>query len=106
MKAPSMLRAGLVLLLTPPTANAVAAPASPAASAAKVGKGTGTITALDPRTVTIKHGPIPAIGWPAMTMAFRASPPALLKNLRAGQRVAFTAKAQGMNAQVTAIRPQ
>lgn len=108
MKAPSMLRAGLVLLLTPLTANAVAAPASPAASAAKVGKGTGTITALDPRagTVTIKHGPIPAIGWPAMTMAFRASPPALLKNLRAGQRVAFTAKAQGMNAQVTAIRPQ
>ena len=108
MKVSSMLRAGLVLLLTPLAASALAAPASPAASVAKIGKGTGTITALDPRaaTVTIKHGPIPAIGWPAMTMTFRASPPALLKNLRAGQRVGFTAKAQGMNAQVTAIKPQ
>lgn len=41
-----------------------------------------------------------------MTMTFRASPPTLLKNLRTGQRVGFTAKAQGMNAEVTAIRPQ
>ena len=108
MKMPSTIRAGLVLLLTPLTANAMAAPASPPASAAKVGKGVGTITALDPRggTVTIKHGPIGAIGWPAMTMTFRASPPALLKNLRAGQRVGFTAKAQGMNAEVIAITPQ
>jgi Cu(I)/Ag(I) efflux system protein CusF len=108
MKVSSMLRAGLVLLLTPLAANALAAPASPAASAAKVGKGIGTITALDPRagTVTIKHGAIAAIGWPAMTMTFRASPPALLKGLRAGQQVGFTAKAQGMNAEVTAIRPQ
>lgn len=108
MKKSLMLRAGLVLLLTPLAANALAAPVSPAASAAKVGKGTGTITALDPRagTVTIKHGPIPAIGWPAMTMTFRASPPTLLKSLRPGQRVAFTAKAQGMNAEVTAIKPQ
>lgn len=108
MKKSLMLRAGLVLLLTPLAANALAAPVSPAASAAKVGKGTGTITALDPRagTVTIKHGPIPAIGWPAMTMTFRASPPALLKSLRPGQRVVFTAKARGMNAEVTAIKPQ
>ncbi len=108
MKKSLMLRAGLVLLLTPLATNALAAPVSPAASAAKVGKGTGTITALDPRagTVTIKHGPIPVIGWPAMTMTFRASPPALLKGLRARQRVGFTAKAQGMNAEVTAIRPQ
>lgn len=108
MKASSMLRVSLVLLLTPLAANAVAARASPVASAAKVGKGTGTITAVDPRagTVTIKHGPIPAIGWPAMTMTFRASPSTLLKNLRTGQRVGFTAKAQGMNAEVTAIKPQ
>lgn len=108
MKVSSTLRAGLVLLLTPLAANALATPAPPTASAAKVGKGTGTITALDPRagTITIKHGPIPAIGWPAMTMTFRASPSALLKRLRPGQWVAFTAKAQGMNAQVTAIKPQ
>ena len=108
MKVSSMLRAGLVVLLTPVAANAVAAPAPPAAPAAKVGKGTGTITALDPRagTVTIKHGPIPAIGWPAMTMTFRASPPVLLKNLRVGQRIGFTARTRGMTADVTALSPQ
>lgn len=108
MKMSSTLRAGLVLLLTPLATNAMAAPASPSVSAAKVGKGVGTITALDSRggTVTIKHGPIAAIGWPAMTMTFRASPPALLKNLRTGQRVGFTAKAQGMTAEVIAITPQ
>ncbi|NWM55111.1 copper-binding protein, partial [Escherichia coli] len=44
-------------------------------------------------------------GWPAMTMTFRASPPTLLKGLRSGQRVAFTAKAKGMTAEVTAISP-
>ncbi|WP_137898041.1 copper-binding protein [Sphingomonas sp. 2SG] len=108
MKVTSMLRAGLILLVTPLATNALAAPASPAASAVKVGKGVGTITALDPRggTVTIKHGPIPAIGWPAMTMTFRASPPTLLKDLQKGQRVGFTAKARGMTAEVTSIRRQ
>jgi hypothetical protein len=30
----------------------------------------------------------------------------LLKNLRTGQRVGFTAKAQGMTAEVIAITPQ
>jgi Cu(I)/Ag(I) efflux system protein CusF len=107
MTMKSIILAGGILLLVPGATTAWAQSAKPAA-AAKVGNGAGTITALDTRagTVTIKHGAIPAIGWPAMTMTFRASPPALLKNLRAGQRVGFTARAQGMNAEVTAIRPQ
>ncbi|WP_066782002.1 copper-binding protein [Sphingomonas sp. CCH5-D11] len=107
MTRKSIIIAGTALLLAPGSTTAWAQSAKPAA-AAKVGTGAGTITALDTRagTVTIKHGAIPAIGWPAMTMTFRASPPTLLKNLRTGQRVGFTAKAQGMNAEVTAIRPQ
>lgn len=107
MTLKSIILAGAVMLLAPGATTAWAQSAKPAA-AAKVGNGAGTITALDTRagTVTIKHGAIPAIGWPAMTMTFRASPPTLLKNLRTGQRVSFTAKSQGVTADVTAIRRQ
>lgn len=99
---------GVALSLAPLAGMASAQSARPAATASKTGAGTGTITGVDARagTVSIKHGPIAAIGWPAMTMTFKASPPSLLKGLRAGQRVAFTAKARGMAAEVTAIRPQ
>lgn len=78
------------------------------APAAKTGQGTGVITAIDAKAgeLTIKHGPIPMVGWPAMTMAFKANPPALLKGLRVGQKIGFDVKTQGVAAEVTAVRPQ
>ncbi len=73
----------------------------------KTGKAVGVITAIDPKAakVTIKHGPIPAVGWPAMTMTFNATPPTLLNGVRVGQTVAFDVHTQGMDAEVTALRP-
>ena len=46
------------------------------ASAVRTGKGTGFIKAIDARagTVTLQHGPIAGLGWPAMTMTFKAAP--------------------------------
>lgn len=63
------------------------------ASATKTGKGTGVITEIDVKsdTVTIKHEPIKALGWPAMTMGFHAAASATLKGLKAGDKVAFSA---------------
>lgn len=80
------------------------APAKPSAS--KTGQGTGVIKAIDAKAgkLTIQHGPIPAIGWPAMTMAFKASPPALLNGLKVGQKIGFDVKATGMDGEVIAIR--
>ncbi len=77
------------------------------AAAVKTGKGVGVITALDPKAakITIKHGAIPSVGWPAMTMTFSAKPPALLKGLKVGQTVAFETRVQGATADVTAIKP-
>lgn len=74
------------------------------AAAVKTGKGVGVVTALDPKAgkVTIKHGPIPALGWPGMTMTFRAAP-ALLRTTRIGQTVAFDVRMRGTNAEVTAV---
>ena len=51
---------------------------TPAAGA----QGAGVIKKLDAKggSVTLQHGPIAALSWPAMTMAFKADP-ALLKDL-------------------------
>ena len=78
------------------------------ASAAKTGHGTGVITALDPKAnrVTIKHRPIPAVGWPAMSMTFTASPPSLLKGLKVGQKIAFDVRTKGAAAEVTSVQRQ
>ena len=79
-----------------------------AAPAAKTGQGTGVVTAIDTKadTLTIRHGPIPAVGWPAMTMTFKATPPALLRGVRVGQTVGFDVRTQGTAADVTALRPR
>jgi Cu(I)/Ag(I) efflux system protein CusF len=73
----------------------------------KTGQSVGVITALDRKAgkVTIKHGPIPAVGWPAMTMTFRAAP-TLLGTVKAGQTVAFTVRTRGIDAEVTAMKPR
>lgn len=95
-------------------AAAIAAPAfaddmkgmamSPA-TAEKTGHATGVITAVDSKakTVTIKHGPIPAVGWPAMTMTFTATPSAPLSGLKIGDKVKFSVRIAGGKNQVTAI---
>ena len=74
--------------------------------AAKTGKGIGEITAIDTSagTVTIKHGAIPTVGWPAMTMTFKANPASLLYGLKVGEKVAFDVSVNGANAEVTAIQ--
>jgi Cu(I)/Ag(I) efflux system protein CusF len=76
------------------------------ASAAKTGKGTGVITEIDPKggTVTIKHQPIASLGWPAMTMGFKATPPSLLKGLKVGQKIGFDANQGAGLPELTAIR--
>lgn len=53
-------------------------------------RGTGTITALDPAggKVTLTHGPIPELGWPAMTMGFSLKA-GLVQGLSVGDHIRF-----------------
>jgi Cu(I)/Ag(I) efflux system protein CusF len=76
--------------------------------AARHGQATGVITAIDAKagTLTIQHGPIPGVGWPAMTMTFKAKPAALLKGLKIGQTIAFDTTVRGSAADVTGVRPK
>jgi Cu(I)/Ag(I) efflux system protein CusF len=83
-------------------------PGMSAAPVARHGKGVGVIEAIDARagTLTIQHGPIPAVSWPAMTMTFRAKPANLLAGLKVGQTIGFDTTVRGTTADVTAVRPQ
>lgn len=49
----------------------------------------GRIEKVDPMSVTLSHPPIPALQWPAMTMAFRLPDPAMARGLKVGDRVQF-----------------
>ena len=64
----------------------------------------GTLTAIDRTagTVSISHGAIASIGWPAMTMNFTLADPKSVADFAPGQRVAFEFTVQGgMTATVT-----
>ena len=89
--------------------NKAAAPTADASKveapgAAKSGKATGTVTAIDAAagTITLDHGAIPAVGWPAMTMGFSANPD-LLAGITVGDKVDFDVTVNGSGGQVTAI---
>jgi len=76
------------------------------ATATKTGKGVGVITEIDAKAsmLTIKHEPIAALGWPAMTMSFHAKSPAVLKGLKVGEKIGFDANQGTRLPEVTAIR--
>jgi Cu(I)/Ag(I) efflux system protein CusF len=93
-------------------AGAAAVQAQPQPSAAerapRAARGTGVVVGVDPKqaTVTLKHEPIPALGWPSMTMDFRANPPSLLAGLKVGEKIDFdTNEGHGLP-EITAVRPR
>ena len=65
--------------------------------------GTGDITQIADGKVTISHGPIAGIGWPAMTMPFSTESPEMLKALNVGDKVAFQFRKAGSDYVVTSI---
>lgn len=77
-------------------------------AAAQAGSGEGSVTAIDETEgkITIDHGPIPAVGWPAMTMAFSADEESLSK-VAVGDRVTFEFRTtESGGGQLTAIAKQ
>lgn len=54
-------------------------------------RGEGSIEAIDfaHATVTLAHGPIASLNWPAMLMDFQVADPNWLDSLKPGQKVAF-----------------
>ena len=69
---------------------------------------TGVVNSVDPsqKRINLSHQPIPAIGWPAMTMDFPVDPAVDLRAVRAGSRVAVSLRKgkDGMY-QIQSIKP-
>jgi len=79
--------AGLNVRPLPAPGPAMSAMA-PAAAKPALAQAAGRVEQVSQDSITLSHGPVPAIGWPAMTMAFRADP-MLLKGLKPGDQVSF-----------------
>ena len=78
--------------------------ASPAAPAAMT---LGEIRKIDPvqGKITLRHGPIPHLNMPAMTMVFPVANPQWLNGLQAGDSVEFQLEKPNGAYQITALRP-
>jgi Cu(I)/Ag(I) efflux system membrane fusion protein len=68
----------------------------------------GEVTAVDAAAgdLEMRHEPIPAIEWPAMTMPFDVADKALLNGLKVGQKVDFDLAKRDGDFVVVAIRPR
>ena len=66
----------------------------------------GVVKKIDPAgsRVTLRHEPIGALGWPAMTMPFAVKDRKILASLKPEQRVEFTFVQQAGAPIITAIR--
>ena len=73
---------------------------------AQTHKASGTVTKVDqPNSkVTIAHGPVPSLKWPAMTMNFIVKDKALLGKLSSGKKVQFEFVQQGRDYVITSAR--
>lgn len=97
---------GLALALGAPLSVQAAESGGMKADMLMTGQSKGVVKSLDPAkgTVTLAHEAVPAVDWPAMTMAFKISPE-LAKGIEVGQRVNFEFEAKGMAGTITKITP-
>jgi Cu(I)/Ag(I) efflux system periplasmic protein CusF len=88
-------------------AHAPAPAATKPASAAPAPMTDGEVRKIDKGAakITLKHGPIPNLDMPDMTMVFRASEPAMLDGLKVGDKVRFAADKVGGQYTVVRIEP-
>ena len=75
-------------------------------SETKSHKGVGTVKKVDAAagTVTIAHGPIPTMKWPAMSMTFTVKDKALLGKFSQDKKVEFEFVEQGSNYVITSVK--
>ncbi|WP_262032430.1 copper-binding protein [Microvirga sp. Mcv34] len=90
----------------PPTQTAQTPTASPQTSQAPLPLVSGTVEKVDTAQskLTIDHGPIPNLNMDGMTMVFRAQDPAMLKSVKQGDKVQFSA--DRVNGQLTVTKIQ
>lgn len=63
----------------------------------------GKVEAIGGGGITISHGPVPALKWPAMTMTFKLAKPALAHGVKTGDTVNFEFEKNAQGATATRI---
>lgn len=84
--------------------TSVAGVSTSAEDAGQVYSADGDVTEVSAGLVTISHGPVEAIGWPAMTMGFRPASPDLLQGIAPGDPVSFEFRKSGSEYVLTSVR--
>ncbi len=87
---------------------AILAPLSVQAQApAAAEMATGEVLKVDKamKKITLKHGPIKSLDMPPMTMVFHAGDPAMVENVKAGDKVRFSASHEGGKYTVIELQP-
>lgn len=94
---PVLTLALTLTLVAPVHLTAVAAEPAPASSAASAALAEATVRKVDVSAgkITLRHGPIPNLDMPPMTMVFQVADPALLEQVKAGDTVRFHAEKIG-----------
>jgi len=90
----------------PATAKSSSVAASPGTSTSSA-SATGVVEAIDSSRgrITIAHGPVASLQWPAMTMTFQTGA-VDVRAIEPGDHVSFEFTATGMHATLTAIAKQ
>ncbi|CAB3685521.1 hypothetical protein LMG22037_02701 [Paraburkholderia phenoliruptrix] len=82
--------------------TSAAAVASPAAATYET---TGKVEHVTAKDITFSHQPVPALGWPAMTMAFGKPSPDAFADVKPGQTVHFAFRQSDDGYQLTKVEP-
>jgi Cu(I)/Ag(I) efflux system protein CusF len=90
-----------------PTTQAGDMPMAEPAAAGTHATATGTVESIDAAAgkIVIAHGPIAAVGWPAMTMGFRATPEQI-QSVQIGGRIEFEFETRGAEATLIRVAPE
>ena len=83
----------------------ILAPAVYADSSSAMAQGEVRKVDKDAKKITIKHGPLATLDMPAMTMVFQVKDPAMLEQVKAGDKIKFDAEKVGGAFTVTKIDP-
>ena len=82
------LKSAVSRLDTPPAATAAETTKAQAAPGSHTAE--GTITAIGTDSITLDHGAVASLDWPAMTMGFALPTAAMAQDYKVGDRVTFT----------------
>ncbi len=72
----------------------------------KTHKGSGTVSKIgaEKSTVTIAHGPVDSMKWPAMTMTFKVKDKKMLDKVKEGEKVDFSFVQAGKDYTITQVK--